>query len=319
MLKIFRTDIFTQAILIVLVAVGMWVGVFINPRPIPVEGGGPIFYWLTGRLSPLWGAILSLILVLVEAFLLSAMLYRYKLIPQNTMMPSLFYVIAMGLGSPTLTPLVLGNLFLIFAIGQMMLTSTLLSISTDNIFASAALLAFATLLCPPMVVFFVPLFINMFNYSIYGWREWTVLILGILAPYIFVETIYYLEDTFFYRNYLLLYNLTDYQLNIHGNPVQWVYSVGFAIILLIGLGASVVDLQSSTVNLKKNCGAMLIFIIGGILYCAYASLVPLDTQAFATSFACCATSIFLKPQKKEFLRSLIFFIIIAAAITLNII
>lgn len=319
MLKVFRTDIFTQALIIVLIAVGMWVGVFIHPSPIPVEGGGPIFYWLTSRLSPLWGAIISLVLVLVEGFFLSVILYRHKMIPQNTLLPTLFYVIAMGLGSPTLTPLVLGNMFLILAISQMMLTSTLLSISIDNIFASSALLSFATLLCPPMIVFFVPLFINMFNYSLYGWRDWTVMILGILAPYIFVETIYFLNDSFFYRNYLLIYNLTDYNIHIGGTPVQWVYSVGFAILLFCGLVSSFVDMQTSTVNFKKNNGAMLIFIIGGILYIAYSALVPLDTQAFAASFACCASSLFIKPHRKEFIRNLIFFIIVAAAITLNLI
>ena len=193
MLKIFRTDVFLQIVIILVVSVAMWVGVFIHPQPMPMVGGGQLYYWLTGMLTPLWGTIIAYVLVLLEGFLLNGILYRHKMIAQSTLLPMLFYVIAMSLGTPTLTPILLGSLMLLIAIDQLMLTTTLLSLPLDKVFAAAAAIALATLFCPAMAVFFIPLIASMFNYSLYGWRDWTMFLLGLLAPYIILETIFFVS------------------------------------------------------------------------------------------------------------------------------
>lgn len=317
MLKIFRTDIFMQAVVILIVSVVMWVGVFINPQPIPIDDGGPLFFWLTGHMSPRWGTIIAFLLVIVEGFIFNGILYRHKMISQNTLMPMLFYIIAMSLGSPTLTPILIGSLLLILAIGQLMLTTTLLSLTPDKIFGAAALVALATLFCPSMAVFFIPLIIDMFTYSLYGWRDWAMLILGLLAPIILVETIYFVNDEIFYRNYLLLYNLTDLHISAQGSWVNWTRSLLFAVLFVIGLGAAAVNSQNRNVNFKKNITAILIFAIGSILYSLYSTLIPIPTQAYAIPFACSTTSIFIEPNRRELLPNLFFIFIIVSGIILN--
>lgn len=317
MLKIFRTDIVTQAIIILIVSLLMWVGVFVHPQPIPIDGGGPIFYWMTSKLSPLAGAIIAYVLVLLQGFMLNSMLYRHKMISQNTLLPMFFYIMAMSLGTPTLSPLLLGYTLLILAIGQMMLTTTLLSLTIDKTFAAAALMSVGTVFCPAMAVFFVPLIFNMFNYSLYSWRDWTMLILGICAPYILIETIYYVTDQMFYRNYLLIYDMTDISFVAKGNVAQWAMSIGYIVVLVLGLGAVMVNSQSSTVNFKMNNTAVMIFLMGGILYTAYSSFVPIDTQSYAAPFACCATALFAEPHRKENGRNVFFILIIIASITYN--
>jgi hypothetical protein len=317
MLKIFRTDIFMQAVIILIVSLVMWIGVFLHPQPIPIDGGGPLFYWITGFMSPRMGAIVAFLLVIAEGFIFNGILYRHKMITQNTLMPMLFYIVAMSLGSPTLTPILIGSLLLILAIGQLMLTTTLLSLTLDKIFGAAALVSLATLFCPSMAVFFIPLVIDMFTYSLYGWRDWAMLILGLLAPLILVETIYFVTDEIFYRNYLLLYDLTDLHFRAHGNWVDWAGSILFAVILVVGLGAAMVNSQNRNVNFKKNITAILIFTIGSIFFSLYSSLIPIPTQAYAIPFACSTTSIFIEPKRKEFVSSLFFIFIIVSGIVLN--
>lgn len=318
MLKIFRTDIFTQAIIILIVAVLMWFPVFATPNPIPLTGGGQLFYWITSFLSARAATIIAFILVLVEGFLFNGMLYRNKMITQNTLMPMLFYVVAMSIGSPTLSPLLVGNLLLIFAIGQMMLTSTLLSLTLDKTFGAATFIAVATLFCPAMAVFFIPLVFNMFNYALYSWRDWTMLILGILAPYILLETYFFLTDQLFYRNYLLFYGLTDFHIQAKGNAMEWICSIIFLFIVLVGMLAAIGNSQARTINFKKNSTAILIFLIGSIAYTAYTDLIPVPTQAFAIPFGCCTTSIFLEPKRKETSSNIIFLLILAVFVVLNI-
>ena len=311
MLRIFRSDVFVQVVIILIVSAAMWVGSFAAPQPLPVVGGGQLYYWLTGMLTPLWGSIIAYVLVLVEGFLLNGILYRHKMIAKSTLMPMLFYVIAMSLGSTTLTPIVLGSLMLLLAIDQLMLTTTLLSLPLDKVFGAATCIALATLFCPAMAIFFIPLVASMFNYSLYGWRDWTMLLLGIMAPYLILETIFFVDDQMFYRNYLTLYSFTDIHLSAKGGWIEWAGSGLFVLALFIGIGAALVNSQSHNINFKKNITTLLLFILGSVTYMLYTSIVPVPTEAFALPFACACTSLFIEPRRKEFSSNLMFVLLIS--------
>lgn len=309
MLKIFRTDIYTQIVIILAVSLTLWVGVFVNPRPLPMVGGGQLYYWLTGWLSPLVGAIIAYLLVLFEGFLLNGLLYRHKIITQNTFLPMLFYIIAMSLDTLTLTPVLLGSLFLVLTIDRLMLTNTLLSLPLDKIFSASACIALATLFCPAMAVFFIPLIICMFNYSLYGWRDWTMVILGAFAPYIIMETFLFVTDQMFYRNYLILYSLTDIDLRVDADWADWIASLIF--ILMLGIGTAYLNSQNRTINFKKNSSSIMIFLIGSLFYTLYTYTIPIPTPAFAIPFACCTASLFAEPKRKESGSNLIFVLLTA--------
>ncbi len=308
-----------QIFIILIVAVLMWIGVFIHPRPTPIEGGGQLYYWITGLLSPLASTIIAFVLVIVEGVLLNSMLYRHKMMTQSSLMPLLFYIIAMSIGRPTLTPMLLGSLFLIIGMSQLMLTTTLLSLDLDKIFGASASIACATLFCPAMAVFLVPLIANMFNFSLYGWRDWTMLILGILAPYIVLETYYYMVDELFYRNYLILYGLTDINWSVGGSLIDWIGSLIFLLLFVVGFGSTVINGQNKTINFKKNLTAILLFTVGSILFTLYTHIFPVHTQAFAIPFALCTTLLFVDPKRDVWWQNLIFVLVIVAFVIWNLI
>lgn len=105
MLKSFRNNnIIVQIIVVLAVAGLMWANSFAHPASTPALGGGSLYYWLTGALSPTAANILAFILMLAEGVLLTSILYRHKLIGQGTLLPLLFFVIAMSLGRPMLSP-----------------------------------------------------------------------------------------------------------------------------------------------------------------------------------------------------------------------
>ena len=319
MLRIFRTNVVLQIFIILIVAVLMWIGVFIHPRPTPIEGGGQLYYWITGLLSPLASTIIAFVLVIVEGVLLNSMLYRHKMMTQSSLMPLLFYIVAMSIGRPTLTPMLLGSLFLIIGMSQLMLTTTLLSLDLDKIFGASASIACATLFCPAMAVFLVPLIANMFNFSLYGWRDWTMLILGILAPYIVLETYYYMVDELFYRNYLILYGLTDINWSVGGSLIDWIGSLIFLLLFVVGFGSTVINGQNKTINFKKNLTAILLFTVGSILFTLYTHIFPVHTQAFAIPFALCTTLLFVDPKRDLWWQNLIFVLVIVAFVIWNLI
>ena len=318
MLNIFRKNIYLQIVLLLAIAALLWFRIFLHPLPTPDFGGGQLYYLLTDHLPPIISAILALLLIVLEGVLISTMMYRHKLISQGTLMPLLFYMLAMSVVSPTLTPILLGNLFIILAISQMMVTSTLLSINIDKTFGAAACISLATLVCPTMIVFLIPMIFNMFNYSLYSLRDWTMVLLGLLAPYILLETIYFVNDEMFYRNYLLYYTLSDLNLKVGGNTMDWVGSGCFLMLLVAGLLHLAASSQNNTVNYKTNSAAVVMFLLGSLAMVPYTQAFPIMTQAFAIPFCFTSTILFLDSKRKEAFWNIILFAIIVIFILWNI-
>lgn len=295
MLKYFKSNnIIVQTIVVLAITGLMWAPSFAHPRTSPVAGGGSLFYWLTGALSPTLSNVIAIVLMLAEGVLLTSILYRHKLIGQGSLLPLLFYVIAMSAGRPALTPVLLGSLFLLLATRQLLLTSTLLSIGLDKTFGAAACVGLATIICPTLMVFLIPLVISMFNYSLYSWRDWAMLVLGFLAPWIPIETYYWIVDELFYRNYLLLYTLTDFHLNVGGTAMQWAVSVVFLLLLLCGILRVIGMSRNRSINFNKNIATLLLFTIGSVALAGYNGLFPVATADYAIPLAGCITYLFIE-------------------------
>lgn len=320
MLKIFRNDIFFQTIIILVVMVLLWAGALYSPHPVELRGGGYLFCLWAGQINPMLSTIIAMAVILAEGYLFNMVLYRHRLTNKGTLMPMLFYVVAMSLGSQQLafTPMVAGSLFLIGTLDQMLLyDGTLLSLSLSNIFSASACLGLATLCCPSMAVFLLPILAGIANFSQYGWRNWTMVVLGMLAPYVVLEPYLYMVDEAFYRNYLLLYDLTDLHFVMDGSIFDWGGSLLFSLLLFTGLAALIVNSQNKVINYKKNIAVVELFLIGSAACMAYTQLVPLTTQAFAIPFACCATALFYEKKRPEWLWNLLLLIVLALFVLWN--
>ena len=313
----FKTNMAAQTFVVLAVSAIMWLGSFIHPPLEPCEGGGHLFYWVAGLLSPTMRVVVGYVLMLAEGLMLTSMLYRHKMLPQSNMMPLLFYTLAMSVGQPTLSPALVGSFFLLFSIDQLLLTSTLLSIGQDKIFYASLSVACATLFCPAMAVMILPLFTNMFNYSLYGWRDWTMLILGLLAPYIVMETWFFMNDELFYRNYLIYYGLTDVEINIDGNWMDWVASVAFSLVVVISIVTAMLGAQGQIATVSKNTTAILLFITGGLAMSFYSALLPVDTVAYAVPFAFGATMLFTGVRHERWIHTLLFVLLILIFVVWN--
>lgn len=318
MLKAFRTDVYVQGVIIAAVTVLLWVRAVVAPQVLP-DGGGSLFYALFGWMTPRVATVAAMLLVAVEGLVANAMLYRNKMVEQNTLMPMLFFILAMSLGTTqtAMTPMLAGTLFLTLCVGQLMVTGTLLSLPIDKTFGAAACLSLATLFCPAMVVFLLPLMLSMLSYSLYSWRDWTMLLLGFAAPYIPLEVYYYLSGELFYRNYLLLYSLTDLGFAFDCATADWVAGGLFLLLTLVSFGAAALGSQNHGMNYKKNSTAILFFLTGSVLFAAYSTVVPVPTQAYAVPFAFSATMLFHDEKKKEWIWNIVLVALLLLSIAYN--
>ena len=319
MLKTFRTNIPVQIAIILVASALLWMNSFIHPQHALLEGGGDLYHFICGEMSPAVATIVAFVLVLAEGVLLNSILYRHKMITQSSLLPMLFYIIAMSIGHPALSPVIVGSLFLLIGIDQLLLTSTLLSVGLDKIFGGAACIALSSLFCPVMVVFLIPLVASMFNYSLYTWRDGTMLILGFLAPFILLETCYYVCDELFYRDYLLLYNLSDLRIQAGGSLVEWIVSIVFLLMLIVGMATALGGEQNRSINFSKNITTLLLFALGSVMLSFYTALFPVFTQGYAMPFACCSTYLFIEPKRKETVSNLVFVLLLLLFILTNLI
>ena len=169
MLKIFRNNVVFQIVVILVVSIVMWSKAWVNPVGDFPEGGGSLFYWITGLMSPRVAAIVAWLLVIGEGVLLNSIMYQHRLITQSTLLPLLLYVVAMSSGTLTLTPMMVGMLFVLLGLQCFFLMGSQVTVSIDKIFGASASIGMAILLCPTMAVMVIPLVACMFSHSLYGW------------------------------------------------------------------------------------------------------------------------------------------------------
>lgn len=303
MLKIIRTDVYLQAVIIAVVTAALWA------HAIVVAGSGR------------WWTVAAMALTAVEGLVLESVLVRNKMIGQNTLLPMLFFILAMSLGTTHagMTPMLVGMLFLILCVGKLMVSGTLLSLPVEKTFGAAACLSLATVFCPTLVMMLLPVMLSMVNYSLYSWRDWTMLLLGFAAPYIPLELYYFLTDDLFYRNYLLLYEITDIGVGANHTLAGWIMTLLFALLTLVAVGYTAVTNQSHGTNYTKNSITIMLFLAGGVAYTlAYGGLVPVTPAAYAIPFAFCTTALFHdEKKKKEWIWSIVLALLLLAAAVYN--
>lgn len=317
MLKIFRNNVVFQIVVILVVSIVMWSKAWVNPVGDFPEGGGSLFYWITGLMSPRVAAIVAWLLVIGEGVLLNSIMYQHRLITQSTLLPLLLYVVAMSSGTLTLTPMMVGMLFVLLGLQCFFLMGSQVTVSIDKIFGASASIGMAILLCPTMAVMVIPLVACMFSHSLYGWRDWTMLVLGLAAPFILIETYYFVCDELFYRNYLLVYALTDFSWHARGGLASGVISGVFVILLLWGVLFVAGGGQSHSLSWNRNVTTVLLFAVGGVLHSAYTGIWPVDMQALSVPFACCTGMLLAEPRRKEFGMNVVFVVTVLLFAVVN--
>lgn len=323
MVRLFRTNIVLQVIIIAAVSLLLWGRTLVGGGGVvAADGFAPLYRPIYSLLNqvPMVASIIAFVLIVAEGFLLNALLYERKLIPTNTLLPCLLYVTAMCLtpNAMTLSPMVIINLLTILILRLLLLSSTLLTIPIEKIFGSAALIALASLFYLPAIVLLIPLLIIFIIYKLYSWRDWVVLLLGIAAPYILLFCHYFLSDKMTTMWGLLLSNLSDWNLTLlNASILEYVSCALFLAILLVSLTYLPSFASSTVVIFRKNSGVICSLFIGSILLTTYSGLYPVNTQPFSIPFAFSAATFFLTNKMKSWVGDILLSLLIIVDLIIN--
>lgn len=232
-----------------------------------------IFYLnLSGVLTDYSGLrkILTVIIILSEALLLDYMLINNDLIPKNSLLPALFYIILMSFIPEILDfhPVIIINFLYLIILGILFKIynepEAYEKIYTAGIIASLA--TFVDLHAMVIILFFWFVF---FVYRIFNWREWLILHLGIITPYLYLFTYYFWTD----RLYEMLSIYADFFNSIEFifpafKPDIFTYFI-YGVMAMIILWTTFIFLggiPDKIIIIRKRYWALIWFFIAGVIF-----------------------------------------------------
>lgn len=287
-MPIFKQSIVIQAVVILLATAALWGAALVVPQPMPSPQGSDVLYgvlygWFAG--TPKLAAIIGLLLVVAGGIMLNILLVDLNLTAQNSLLPTLLYIICMSASAMTLTPMTVVSLLMVWCMWQLAIKGTLLTIPPERACATTALIGVSSMFYLPATLLIISYMLVSINYRLYSWRDWVILLLGFAAPYVILVTV-------------LLFTgglagwwqgVADAFSNIHLTVSQTpVLSIIGGLILVVALIAGLVSILQrsgeSMVQWQKNAITMLCIIPGAVAMLVFSRLYPIDMQFFALPF-----------------------------------
>ena len=330
MLKLFEKSTGFQVVVILVVTILLWMHALAHPQPMtPPDTFAPLYGLLYSlSLSPFLSVLIAMLLVIAGGILLNLMLSNAGLVSQNSLLPTLFYILFMSATADTLTPTLIVGVLAIAFVSMLLLHSTLLTIPSDKIFGATALIGICSLIYLPSLTLLIAYLLVAVSYRLYSWRDWMVLLLGLLAPYLLLWIILFLNGTLAESFPAMAAALSPSQFSILNS--QFSLSLAANIVLLLVFLVSLFTLWrrfgEKTTLWQKNATAVVMPTVAALaLTLLYSPCLPVNLQLIAIPFALCASLRFTsetrysrysrnRHQWKHYLKDLLFLIVIAAAI-----
>lgn len=256
--------------------------------------------------------ILSLILLVFQAFLLNNMVERHQLLKEQGLLPALCYVVIMCSFPQMLFlhPALIANTFLIIALNKL-LNFRLTEKAFPRIFDTAFLISISSLFYYPSGVMYLLLFIALVVLRSFSWREWITSLVGICLPYIFVMTWYFWFDQFeMFISEKVFHPVMMKSFPFHSESSFYILSGALVILCLFALIPYLRQIALNTVQISKR----LIIVAWFVIISLAAFLLASDYTIIHISLVAIPLSIYLanyfQSSKYVWIREFIFLILL---------
>ena len=176
----------------------LWINEIVNPQFVPgVFEKDPMPLYQIIMMIPVkaswWISIIACIFVLFQGFLLNNLSSKFRLIEEGTYLPGIIYVLCVSSFHQLhqLNPLLFANFFLLFSL-HVIFPTYRIEKTIDPFFISMFLISIGSLFYFPLIFFAIAMFYFMLNTRSFYWREWLVAILGLITPYIFAFSVFFM-------------------------------------------------------------------------------------------------------------------------------
>lgn len=297
MLKIFQRNMALQMVLTIAVLLLLWLRPLLSPPAITAGDHPALLYsllssWLAP--TPRLAVVIAMLLTLAEGMMLNMLLSSIGLVSQNSLLPTLLFIVAAGAGATTLTPMVIVWAALIGCLNQLMLRSTLLTIPSSKICGATALIGIASMFYLPAAVMMLSYLLVAVNYRLYNWKDWAVMLLGFIAPYLTLAAVLFITGDLAQWWDSITDGLGDISVTLGSFTLP--QALGAAMLLFImlwGLLNVMLHLGEHPVVWQKNASTVMLFFVGALCILLYAPVQSASMQLIAVPFAFCTTLLLL--------------------------
>lgn len=195
-----KSNIQISIIILLIFCLGAWIGTFafVNTSVSSINYKEHILYsYLFDHVfSYTLRQIITLLIILIGAFFINFLAIEQEITSKTNYLPAFLYVLfafsanTKGLIEPLLT----ANLLILPAL-YFLMNSYRQDYALAEFFKSGLFMGLASFFCIHYIVIFPLCFISLLILRAFNWREWTVLLLGILTPLYIYIAICYLTST----------------------------------------------------------------------------------------------------------------------------
>jgi len=255
--------------LMLIIAIGVWILPFLNAQQVLVSTPAPLYslclYWLKDQLVLSW--LISLALILIEAFVLNKIVIEHQLLSKSTYIPGVLYVILISCVPEILPlhPILFCNLFFIITFNHLFSTY-----KKDNVsaicFNSGLMVGIASLFHYPVLFTFLIVLVALKQLRPFDWKEWASAILGLAVPYLFLFTYVYWNGAFAET----LSGAPSFSFILSEIAFNFTYPVFFLLVMflvliIITLNPVIIEIKSSKVKVRKVFTLLIWFFLLTVL------------------------------------------------------
>ena len=295
MLKAIQRSVVLQIALILAALALLWIRPLLAPQPMVAGEHPAVLYallcqWLVP--VPRLAVIVAMVLVVAEGVMLNLLLSETGLVPQNSLLPTLLFVIVSSAGATTLTPILLVNGIAVACLHQLMLRGTLLTIAPGKICSATALIGIATMFYQPAALLLASYLLVAVNYRLYSWRDWMLLLLGFAAPFIPLLAVFYFTGDIetWWHTTLDSMGCPGLQTGTAGT-LATAGGLLLVAVFLWGVMTTLGHLGERPVLWQKNATTVLLLAIGEAGMLLYLPLRPVPIALFALPFTFCTAQL----------------------------
>ena len=292
-LKKIITPSLSLSTLLIVASIALWLVVFSTTVvDSPVELGSPLSKAVENILpAGLLTSITSLLLTLLNAFLIAQLNNRFTIIRNRTFIPVFVFLMLMSVAGQThqlpgahfALTLLLIALFVFFNMFRDKQAS-------EHAFLGSLLIATGSLFIEPILLFLAVCWMGMIRFGSFSLRTFLASVFGGLVPWIFYFTIrYYFEPDLLWINTLFTGFETGFTL--FGRPVnELIYLTCMTLIIITGLVGLYSNLHGDSIQSRAKLNFLTIILIFSFAFSivfvnCYAIFIPFTLMAYAVLIA----------------------------------
>lgn len=302
-------------VIIPVLAIVLWIPSFINPLPPIEQVEMPVYAFLDlfFRSAPYVALAIGLLLLLTEAFLLNFILQQHQVVVKKNWLPALF-VVVFGSCSPGLLWPQAEQFagILILLVLHILLGTYRQDKSFAAMFNSGLLIGLAAQFYLPSLVFFLFGIFTIIIIRPFIWREWVMLILGILLPFIYGGVYYYWNDNYAeVTQQIIVEPIANRSFFLKLDSSDYFLAGMTVLVLLVSTGRLMAGSLTSTLKTKKGISVFMWFTLFALIAILPAQNFGVGTFRFIIyPFAFFASNYFLN-ARRLWIAEIIFTLLVA--------